>query len=88
MEQQKGLVQIVKENESASCSEWSALDEKGNYEITIYSSCCNTDKGIYYYRTYDNSQITAVDMYKENLDGQRLVVYPMLTGQQIRWQNR
>ena len=33
------------------------------YEITIYSSCCNMDKGIYYYTTYENNQITAVDMY-------------------------
>ena len=24
----------------------------GKYEITIYSSCCNMDRGIYYYRTY------------------------------------
>ncbi|OKZ58102.1 MAG: choloylglycine hydrolase, partial [Clostridiales bacterium 44_9] len=24
------------------------------YEITLYTSCCNTDKGIYYYNTYDN----------------------------------
>ena len=38
------------------------------YEITIYSSCCNTDKGVYYYITYDNSTITAVDMHAINLD--------------------
>ena len=25
---------------------------EGKYEITIYSSCCNLDKGIYYYVTY------------------------------------
>ena len=62
------------------------VDDK--YEITIYSSCCNTDKGIYYYKTYDNSQITAVDMHKGNLDSQRLLSYPLLSGQQIRWQNR
>ena len=74
VEQQRGLVQI-------------AGQENLCYEITIYSSCCNATKGIYYYKTYDNSQITAVDMHKENLNGQRLVAYPMLTGQQVRWQN-
>ena len=38
---------------------------EGKYEITIYTSCCNTAKGIYYYTTYDNHQITAVeDVYK------------------------
>lgn len=59
----------------------------GKYEITIYSSCCNVDKGIYYYTTYENSQITGVDMYKENLEGSRLASYPLITGQQIRMQN-
>ena len=46
------------------------------------------DKGIYYYITYDNSCITAVDMYKENLDGKELVSYPMVKEQQIIWQNK
>lgn len=60
---------------------------KDLYEITIYSCCCNTDKGIYYYRTYDNSQISAIDMHRENLDGNQVVSYPLITEQQIRWQN-
>lgn len=59
----------------------------GQYEITIYSSCCNTDKGIYYYTTYENNQITAVDMYREDLEGNVPVAYPLVTGQQISWQN-
>ena len=54
------------------------------YEITIYSSCCNTDKGIYYYTTYENSQITGVDMHLENLDGEQLVTYPLNQEQQIK----
>lgn len=55
----------------------------GKYEITIYSSCCNMEKGIYYYRTYDNSQISAVYMHHENIDGDKLVSYPLVTSQQI-----
>lgn len=61
--------------------------EEGKYEITIYTSCCNGDKGIYYYTTYENHQITAVDLYKENLDGQELVKYPLVLGQHILMQN-
>ena len=53
------------------------------YEITIYSSCCNMDQGIYYYRTYDNSQISAVYMHHENLDAKDLISYPLVTQQQI-----
>lgn len=59
----------------------------GKYEITIYTSCCNTDRGIYYYTTYENNQITAVDMYKEDLDGNEAVSYPLVKGQQIFYQN-
>lgn len=57
------------------------------YETTIYSSCCNMDKGIYYYKTYENSQITGVNMHKENLDGKDLISYDLIKGQQILMQN-
>ena len=57
------------------------------YEITIYTSCCNADKGIYYYTTYENHQITAVDMYSCDLDSTALYRYPLVTDQQIRYQN-
>lgn len=59
----------------------------GKYEITLYTSCCNTNKGIYYYTTYDNHQITAIDMHKENLDGDKIIKYPLITEEQIRVQN-
>lgn len=56
---------------------------EGKYELTIYSSCCNTDKGIYYYITYENSQITGVDMHRTDLEGETLTSYPLITGQRI-----
>ncbi len=64
-----------------------AAVEGGHYEYTIYSSCCNTDKGIYYYTTYQNSQISAVDMNREYLDGNNTISYPLIADQQIRFQN-
>lgn len=57
------------------------------YEITLYSSCCNSDKGIYYYKTYNDSQITAVNMWHEDLDGSKLVEYDINTEMQIEWRN-
>ncbi|MGN0542914.1 MAG: choloylglycine hydrolase [Acutalibacteraceae bacterium] len=57
------------------------------YEITIYTSCCNADKGIYYYTTYDNHQISAVDMHRENLDGAELLRFKLVTGEQINFVN-
>lgn len=58
-----------------------------SYEITLYSSCCNTDKGIYYYTTYENHQITAVHMHHEDLDRSEPVRYELRKGQQIYQQN-
>ena len=58
------------------------------YEITIYTSCCNADKGVYYYTTYENSRITAVDMHREELDAESIIRYPMLREPQIKLQNR
>ncbi len=56
------------------------------YEYTIYSSCCNTVSGVYYYTTYNNGCLTAVDMRREDLDGKTLVSYPLRTEQQIVWE--
>ena len=55
--------------------------------MTLYTSCCNTDKGIYYYTTYSNHQITAVHMHRENLNGDFLIRYPLIQGEQLREQN-
>lgn len=57
------------------------------YEITIYTSCFNADKGVYYYTTYNNRRITAVDMRRENLDSDSLARYPMLDKEDVLRQN-
>ncbi|MBR5536869.1 MAG: choloylglycine hydrolase [Clostridia bacterium] len=65
------------------CSLW----EKDEWEITAYTCCCNADKGIYYYTTYENRQISAVHLHREDVESRRLVCYPLISGQQIRHQN-
>ena len=71
VEQQKGCVQL----------------ENGDYEYTVYSSCCNTELGIYYYKTYENSRITAVDMHRVDLNGKHIIAYPMKRRCSIDWHN-
>lgn len=53
------------------------LVREGEYEYTRYSSCCNTDRGIYYYTTYDNRTITAVPMHAADLDGADLSIFEL-----------
>lgn len=59
----------------------------GVYNITVYTSCMNQDKGVYYYTTYSNRQINAVQMKKENLDSSKLISYALNTKQNINRQN-
>ena len=56
----------------------------GKYEMTIYTSCCNGDRGIYYYTTYENHQITAVDLHKTDLEGSCLTRYALIREEQIQ----
>ena len=58
-----------------------------NFEKTIYMSCCNTDKGIYYYKTYENNQLSAVDLNHENLERTDLIMFKLIYQQQINYQN-
>ncbi len=53
------------------------LAENGEYEYTRYSCCCNVDRGIYYYTTYESSAITKVDMYAADLDSKGIFTYEL-----------
>ena len=45
------------------------------FEYTRYSSCCNADRGIYYYTTYDDLAIRAINMHHTDLDRSQLCTY-------------
>ena len=64
-----------------------AVELADELEITLYSSCCNTDKGIYYYTTYENSRISAVYLHHENLNADGLITYPVRKFSEVFVQN-
>lgn len=64
-----------------------AMAADGMEDFTLYSSCMNQQKGIYYYKTCNNSRINAVNMHKEDLDSQHIKIYPYLDSQDIYFQN-
>ncbi len=82
-----GISQFFHILDSVSQPRGCSVVAKGEYDITIYSSCINADKGIYYYTTYDNRQINAVDMKKEQLDSDSISCYPLIKEQKINRQN-
>ncbi|WP_407393687.1 choloylglycine hydrolase [Methanobrevibacter sp.] len=63
------------------------IDEPDLYEYTIYTSCYNTNDGVLYYRTYNNSQITAVNLNNENLDSNDLINYKLINEEQFNFIN-
>ena len=63
------------------------LTDEGLEDSTIYSSCMDQDKGVYYYRTYENNRINAIDMHKEQLEGTELKMFDYLTKQDFNYQN-
>lgn len=58
-----------------------------DYEITVYTSCCDVEKSIYYYTTYENHMINAVKMHNVNLDDEELFRYPHIKSEQFNFQN-
>lgn len=61
--------------------------DEGRLHFTRYSSCVNTDLGLYYYTTYENRRISCVDMHRTDLDGERISRYMLSETQSIEYQN-
>ena len=53
------------------------------FERTQYSSCCDSEEGIYYFKTYENSRISSVKINSEVLDSNELICYELPCFQQI-----
>lgn len=93
------LNSVCEEDEASSVSQFfhllnsvavvkgSVLTAEDACDMTIYSCCMNADRGIYYYNTYFNCRLTAIDMYRENLNTYCLKKFPLCTAPQIHWAN-
>ena len=46
-----------------------------SFEYTRYSSCCNVDSGVYYFTTYDNLSVRAINMHDVDLNQSCLYTY-------------
>ena len=63
------------------------LTDDGLEDGTTYASCMDQEKGVYYYKTYENNRISAVDMHKEQLEGTSLKMFEYQTEQDFNHQN-
>ena len=61
------------------------LVQDGKADYTVYSCCCDIMRGVYYYKTYENNRITAIDLHGADLSGDTLKGYPMDRTPDIRY---
>ena len=59
----------------------------GKFEATIYSDGINLSTGNFYYTTYQNNQINAVQLHHADLNRQELALFPLQTEQVLHFQN-
>ena len=93
------LNSICKEDEESSVTQFfhildsvamvqgATMTKEGKYDITTYSCCINLSKGIYYYKTYTNNQITAIKMSEKEKLKTKLSIYELIENQQIKYAN-
>lgn len=53
------------------------------HDITLYSCCVNARTGEYYYKTYENNQLTKISLHNVDLEQTTLSCYPLVTTQQV-----
>jgi choloylglycine hydrolase len=57
-------------------------------DLTTYSTVKALDTGMYYYKTYNNSQVSVVSLHEEDLDQEQLIHYDLIQHQHIHYVNK
>lgn len=61
--------------DNVSMVKGTVITPQGKQDYTTYSCCINASKGIYYYKTYENINISAVSLFSEDLNKSELTVF-------------
>ncbi len=86
-DEESSVTQFFHILDSVTMVQGSTITEENKSDITTYSCCMNTSKGIYYYKTYTNSQITAIKMTEKEKSKNELSIYNLIEKQQINYMN-
>lgn len=86
-DEESSVTQFFHILDSVSMISGTTITKENKKDITTYSCCINTTKGIYYYKTYNNNQITAIKMTDSNKNKKELSIYNLIEKQQIRYEN-
>lgn len=85
--EEENVTQVFHIMDSVSMVRGCTLNGNGEEDITSYTACINVEEGIYYYKTYENNQITAIRMDQVDLDGSEVQLFPLRRSQEIHYEN-
>ena len=74
-EEEESVSQFFHILEAAAMPKGCVKLPNGEYEYTKYSCCFNTDALIFYYKTYYNSSIRKIELFKNDLEKNKLIEY-------------
>lgn len=87
LDEKSSISQFFHILDSVSMIRGTTITKNNKYDITNYSCCINITKGIYYYKTYENNQITAIKMNEKNMNSNKLEIHELIQEQQINYIN-
>ncbi len=80
----RNLMQFFHLLEAVSMPKGTVKDVYGRDEYTVYSCCCDTNKLIYYYRTYFDFSVRAVKLTGDKRRGRSLIACHLNQGEIIK----
>lgn len=86
-DEESSITQFFHILDSVSMVQGSTITKEGKCDITTYSCCINTTKGVYYYKTYQNNQIAAIRLTDIEKTKKELSIYNLIETQQINYLN-
>lgn len=86
-DEESSVAQLFHLLDSVALVKGSVITEGDQCDVTNYECCINAEQKFYYCKTYQNSQLTAIAMNRENLDQTQLKVFPLTVNQQVAWMN-
>ena len=86
-DEESSVTQFFHILDSVTMVQGTTITKENKSDITTYACCINTTKGIYYYKTYTNSQITAIKMTEKEKNKKELSIYNLIEKQQINYDN-
>ena len=86
-ENDKNISQVFHILDSVAVIEGTVITKEERNDMTIYSSCINATKGIYYYKTYYNNQITGICLNEKNMNSNKLEIYNLSNEQNVKYLN-